>query len=301
MEIKKFIKHTLWFVFSLAVFVSWYDVLVIPEDHTDRLPWNSSSTSMSQTGNAYKAVSPEQYQTAVSEIAARVSHEFNLFLYQFLVIAGIVGAFIREYVFANDTSDHVTMENRMQGGVLGIVVGLALCFLLIISLHLRYNTIFIQQLGNWIYVFVENGPDSVFSNIGWESYINNFKDAGPQVRESRGSRVISDPFFGIFVSALNAPTCLLAMVYFYFTARVKSFRSQFTKRIFKGLFFANMVLLFGLFVFKNNLQSVFSLHGNLKFFVAVSAIFCMLVYISIDLFRLINKTSVDVPPMHQRS
>lgn len=183
-----------------------------------------------QDGNAalLEVIKP-QYETAKDEISKRIDLEHNLFLFQFAMIGAVIGFFfskIPEVVtliwkrFSSklappdrsknktkpeDESEEVEL-NRDRANLVA-VLGLLATGLLLVDVHLRYNSMHIGELGAWIRDYYEphlpfNDSDNGPRFVPWEYFL-------------KAHGVHHSTFvFPFWVSFLYLPTILVLALYF---------------------------------------------------------------------------------------
>lgn len=114
----------------------------------------------------------DMYRKTTDEIKMRIEHEHTLFMHQFVVIGGVLTwALGTAGLFSARRSISInrTLGTLIANGSFTLIFGVAAIALLMIGIHISYNSKIIVELGEWCRVTYEG------SNAwGWESYLQRF-------------------------------------------------------------------------------------------------------------------------------
>ncbi len=156
------------------------------------------------------AVIAQEYQTVAREIQMRLEHEHQLFLYQFILLGGVVGVAATRLKLGGrgSSTEQSNPENDTGGQVAALfdtrdfllLIGVAAAALLIVDVHIRYNGLMVGELGDWVREQYERGSGGRW--IGWEHHLHS------------EARVHCSALFPLFVSFLYLPTAVVLGVYY---------------------------------------------------------------------------------------
>jgi hypothetical protein len=102
----------------------------------------------------------------------RLHHEHNLYLYQFVLIGAVFSILIgTSGLLQNRQSDRCDIFERLyESGSLFSTLGVIAIALVIVDIHIRYNALMMEALGNWIRDHYEKGLLFPVCLEGWESF-----------------------------------------------------------------------------------------------------------------------------------
>jgi hypothetical protein len=94
---------------------------------------------------------------AVSEIRLRLEAEDRWFNYNFVLVGGLLGAFLARFTIGGKSKRdaETQLKDMTHSTPLCCALAFATIVTLIIDIHVRNNTIVIAQLGSWLAYFAE--------------------------------------------------------------------------------------------------------------------------------------------------
>jgi len=182
----------------LLAFVDWTGIFVRCQRTANESPIRDYPLALRKAGPlpTTNEFLNHEYAKVVGEIDRRLEQENQLFQYQFLLVAG-VATFLFGSKILRDPDDNKPQPAWSKRGRPALLFGVAAIALLILDVHIRRNSLIIDELGYWGRVVYEQSHPA-----GWETYL------------FRASPFHSSSFMPLATGLLWLPTVVVLGAYY---------------------------------------------------------------------------------------